>query len=460
MTRHMRHRPKTLHWAHVGRNGHAGWGPRFKSFTLRRMTVSIEHLAEQAGRLAGSGRWDEAERVWLEVRQRDPQHPRASFSLGVHALKRGDSAGAHALLTAARKLQPNDLLVLMTLCAACQQLGDAAAEREAIEAALTVNPYFLPALLAKGRWLERFGTRSGASATFANALKVAPPPADWPAALRGDLEHAQQVVAAQTSALDEHLARELGPSLAKLPHASAARWHEAAAIVAGKSKAYRSESNQLYVPRLPAIPFFERAQFPFLESIEAKTDVIRAELEAALAAARDRFVPYIQYAPGQPVNQWQELNHSLRWSTLHLVRNGKPVEENLARCPETARALAALPLVDIGGLCPNAMFSALAPKSHIPPHNGETNARVIAHLPLIVPDRCTYRVGFDWRQWRVGETLIFDDTIEHEARNDSDELRVVLIFDLWNPLLDTTDRELVRRLAAAARAFGSAEPAT
>jgi aspartyl/asparaginyl beta-hydroxylase (cupin superfamily) len=105
------------------------------------------------------------------------------------------------------------------------------------------------------------------------------------------------------------------------------------------------------------------------------------------------------------------------------------------------------------------MFSALAPKSHIPPHNGETNARVVAHLPLIVPDGCTYRVGFDERRWRVGETLIFDDTIEHEARNDSDELRVVLIFDLWNPLLTAAERNLVKTLAAAARAFAAAASA-
>jgi aspartyl/asparaginyl beta-hydroxylase (cupin superfamily) len=419
------------------------------------MALSIEQLVEQAGRLAGSGRWDDAEQVWLEIRRRDPRHPRALFSLGVHALKRGDGAQARALLTAARELVPNDLLVLMTLCAACQHLGDAAAEREAIEAALAVDAYFLPALLAKGRWLERFGTRAQAGAMFRHALKVAPAERDWPAALRGDLEHARQVVAAHTSALGEHLTRAVDPLLADLPEASAARWREAAAIVAGASQPYASQSNQLHVPRLPALPFFERAHFPFLAALEAKTGVIRAELEAALAAARDRFVPYIQYAPGQPVNQWQELNHSLRWSTLHLWRNGERVEDNLARCPETARALAALPLADIGGLCPNAMFSALAPRSRIPPHNGETNARVIAHLPLIVPDKCRYRVGFDWREWHVGETLIFDDTIEHEARNDSDELRVVLIFDLWNPLLDAAERELVRRIAAAARAFDS-----
>jgi aspartyl/asparaginyl beta-hydroxylase (cupin superfamily) len=102
------------------------------------------------------------------------------------------------------------------------------------------------------------------------------------------------------------------------------------------------------------------------------------------------------------------------------------------------------------------MFSALAPKSRIPPHNGETNARVVAHLPLIVPDGCLYRVGFEQRTWHVGETLIFDDTIEHEARNDSDELRVVLIFDLWNPLLTLEERELVKAMTKRARAFGAA----
>ena len=53
--------------------------------------------------------------------------------------------------------------------------------------------------------------------------------------------------------------------------------------------------------------------------------------------------------------------------------------------------------------------------------------------------------------------MIFDDTIEHEAYNDSDELRVVLIFDLWNPLLAPAEREVVRALAAAARTFGQIE---
>jgi aspartate beta-hydroxylase len=96
-------------------------------------------------------------------------------------------------------------------------------------------------------------------------------------------------------------------------------------------------------------------------------------------------------------------------------------------------------------------FSALAPHTEIPPHTGETNARLVVHLPLVVPEKCTYRVGFEHRTWKEGELLIFDDTIEHTARNDSDQLRVVLIFDVWNPLLAPEERDIVRALAAATR---------
>ena len=63
------------------------------------------------------------------------------------------------------------------------------------------------------------------------------------------------------------------------------------------------------------------------------------------------------------------------------------------------------------------------------------------------------RVGYETREWKVGEVLILDDTIEHEAINDSDELRVVLIFDLWNPNLSPEEREMVRAMTAAARSY-------
>ena len=182
-------------------------------------------------------------------------------------------------------------------------------------------------------------------------------------------------------------------------------------------------------------------------------------MERVLAEDAAAFTPYIAYRPGDPVNQWSELNHSTRWSTFALWRGGEPVAENLARCPVTAEALSAVGMADIGGLCPNAMFSVLAPRTRIPPHTGETNARLVVHLPLVVPEGCRYRVGYDHRQWRVGETLVFDDTIEHEAINDSDAVRVVLIFDVWNPLLAPAEVAMARAMSAATRAFyGFAQP--
>jgi aspartate beta-hydroxylase len=247
----------------------------------------------------------------------------------------------------------------------------------------------------------------------------------------------------------------LASAIAQLPRDKADRWREAASIAAGSTAPYRQEANQLYVPRLPAIPFYDRNLFPGAAQLEAKTGVIREELKAALAKEGKEFAPYIKLRPGQPVDQWADLNNSARWSHYSLWRNGQPNETHLAQCPETRKALEAVDMADIDGLCPNAMFSALSPHTEIPPHTWETNARLVAHLPLVVPEDCTYRVGFEHRTWKEGELLIFDDTIEHTARNDSDELRVVLIFDVWNPLIDKQEREAVRTLAAAARTFNA-----
>ncbi len=103
--------------------------------------------------------------------------------------------------------------------------------------------------------------------------------------------------------------------------------------MAGSPKPFYSESNQLYVPRLPALPFFDREDFPWVAALEAKTDVICAEIETALQNSREQFNPYIAYNPGDPVNQWRELNHSDRWSVFQLWRAGEPVPTNWRNVP-------------------------------------------------------------------------------------------------------------------------------
>jgi aspartyl/asparaginyl beta-hydroxylase (cupin superfamily) len=96
------------------------------------------------------------------------------------------------------------------------------------------------------------------------------------------------------------------------------------------------------------------------------------------------------------------------------------------------------------------MFSLLAPHTHIPPHTGVANVRLVSHLALIVPQGCGFRVGATTIEWKVGKAFVFDDTIEHEAWNDSDELRVVLIFDLWAPSLRPSERDAIARVISAA----------
>ena len=115
--------------------------------------------------------------------------------------------------------------------------------------------------------------------------------------------------------------------------------------------------------------------------------------------------------------------------------------------------LARMDQPQIAGCAANAMFSLLAPRTHIPPHVGVANFRLLCHLPLIVPNRCWFRVGAETRDFAEGQSWVFDDTIEHEAKNETDALRVILIFDIWNPLIPVAEREMVRTLATAARTF-------
>ena len=342
---------------------------------------------------------------------------------------------------------PRTELFLMR-AAACRMLGRADDEGAALQAALAYDPYCWPALLQKADLLEKKGELKAAAVMYRDVLRISPPAEYRPEAFAKPLAHAERMVAMYAEALESTLLQAVGamPGVGQ-------KWREAVSIMSGRTRPFHSDCNQLTVPRLPAQPFFRREMFDWVPELERHTDAIREEMIAALAEVGDGFEPYIQYKPGEPVNQWAELNHSRAWTSFHLFRGGKPVEENLARCPRTAEALKLIDAVHLAGTCPNAMFSVLAPKAHIPPHNGESNARLVAHLPLVVPEGCLFRVGYDNRRWKEGEVLIFDDTIEHEAWNDSDEIRVVMIFDVWNPLLTIEERAIVQRMAEAERAF-------
>ena len=142
------------------------------------------------------------------------------------------------------------------------------------------------------------------------------------------------------------------------------------------------------------------------------------------------------------------------WSAHYLWKNGAPVPENAARSPKTMAALEQVPLPRIPGRSPMAIFSLLQPGTRIPPHNGFINTRLICHLPLIVPPGCGFRVGNEVRPWEEGRAWLFDDTIEHEAWNDSDRPRAILLFEVWRPELSEEERALVCAMVQAIDSLG------
>ena len=168
-----------------------------------------------------------------------------------------------------------------------------------------------------------------------------------------------------------------------------------------------------------------------------------------MRSERAELVPYLQYESHEPLAQWRELNRNLDWTAIHLVDHGRRIDANADQCPQTMELLKLVDQPQIPGAGPTAMFSLLAPGKVIPPHSGVNNTRLLCHLPLIVPEGCWFRVGAETRPWREGEGFVFDDTIEHEAANPSDRLRVVMIFDLWHPDLSETEKRAIAGIIAA-----------
>ena len=416
-------------------------------------------MVQTAERLMQAGRLDEAAAQWERVLAVEPGHAKALLHLGQHLLYRRQPEQGLALLQRALQADPGNPTVALNLSFAWRALGDAAREMEALVRALTIDPYFLPALLARAALFERVGKPRLAAKTYNDVLTIVPPGARVEPWLEEQLARARKSVEANRAALTAVLQPGLEAAAAHYAGADTERFNEARDIMIGAAKPMLSQPTLLAYPRLPAIPFFPREQFPWLAELEKQTPVIQEELAALLAGDTKGFAPYVHHPDGVPLNQWAGLNHNPDWSAYFLLQEGAAVEDHCRQCPRTAALLQALPLAKIPGIAPSAFFSALKPKTRIPPHTGVTNTRVIVHLPLIVPDGCWYRVGNEKRLWEPGKALIFDDSIEHEAWNGSDQLRVILIFDIWNPALDEAEKAMIGELLVGYEAFYAAESA-
>jgi aspartyl/asparaginyl beta-hydroxylase (cupin superfamily)/Flp pilus assembly protein TadD len=418
--------------------------------------INIDSFAAAAERAMAGNRMDEAVALWQQILRANPDHVPSLLQLGLHALHGGNAKAARELFERVVRLDGRDAQQWVNLAVTCHRLGDSDAEAEAITNALKADPSDLLALILRAELLDRQGQKHKAAAAFAAVATVSPPIAQLHPTLRPAVEKAIAYKARYDQEMGEFIDSQLASRYAALGEASA-RFRESVDIMLGRKRRYDSQSMLFHFQGLAPVTFFDPGLFPWFADLSAATPVIREEFLAVLASDAG-FAPYITYPDDAPLNQWAELNHSPRWSAFHLYKQGERVEANARRCPRTMEILAAMPMPEQAGRTPTAMFSLLKPKTRIPPHVGVSNVRLVAHLPLIVPAQCGFRVGNDVREWIPGKPWVFDDTIEHEAWNESEALRVVLIFDVWHPHLSAGERALVTELASTLNAFTGQVP--
>jgi beta-hydroxylase len=128
-----------------------------------------------------------------------------------------------------------------------------------------------------------------------------------------------------------------------------------------------------------------------------------------------------------------------------MFKSHRFIEENCALAPRTAELLRNVP-----GLY-TAFFSVLDGGQYITPHWGYWKGFLRYHLGVIIPNdnrerSCWLRVNADRADnakrdpgliergerhyWKEGQGVMFDDTFLHDAKNDSDQVRVILWLDL------------------------------
>jgi aspartyl/asparaginyl beta-hydroxylase (cupin superfamily) len=172
-------------------------------------------------------------------------------------------------------------------------------------------------------------------------------------------------------------------------------------------------------------PFQNNDDFAFLDMFTANWEQIRDEVREILKNRED--IPAFQeVSPDQHL-----IAKGKNWRTFFLYGFGEQLKKNCAQAPFTTSLLEKVPNIEI------SWFSILSPGYHIPPHQGVTKGILRAHLGLIIPknkEACRIRVDKQIKHWEPGKIFVIDDTFEHEVWNETDEERVILIFDFDRPM--------------------------
>ena len=369
------------------------------------------------------------------------------------AVAQGDLHRAVALLNEAAEGEPANADLWMKVAALHRATGSPDAALQAVHRALAVSPLDFTMLLMKASLMQRLGDPEAGQA-WGHAL-AQKPGGELPSQLAAVIADGERQHAAWVDSREARLKAATAVAEQDANDEERKRIERFRNNALGRTTAFHSSPTHFQFPELAEREFHPRHLFPWIEDLEAATESIAEELNAVMAAERAELVPYVQYDEHLPLAQWKALNRNPNWTAIHLWQNGELVEANARHCRRTLKLLKELPQPTVRGSGPNAMFSLLAPGTAIPAHVGVSNARLVCHLPLVVPEGCWFRVGAQTRYWKPGEAFVFDDTIEHEAMNPSSELRVVFIFDIWHPDLTTIERDAVAALIGSEGGVGA-----
>lgn len=378
-------------------------------------------------------------------------NPSTLIAQADRAAAAGDLQSAHSLLVRACENE-EDPALLLRLAGIQRAIGQPQLALASVHRMLASSPRDFTALLMRASLLDQLGMPEAGEA-WAHAM-VQQPDGDFPAHLADVIERGSVRAAEWTASREAKLQAAMADAEESADAEERRRLERFRSNASRRTKTYHSSPTHFHYPELTEREFHPRRLFPWIERLEEQTATITAEFRTAMAAERAELVPYIDYPDHVPLEQWKTLNRSRDWIAIHLLQSGQRIESNAQHCPATMALIAGFDQPRIEGASPNAMFSLLAPQTAIPPHVGFNNARLVCHLPLVVPEGCWFRVGEQRRDWKVGEAFVFDDTIEHEAMNPSDELRVVFIFDVWNPELSPVERQGVAAMIGSESGAG------
>ncbi|WCL52857.1 aspartyl/asparaginyl beta-hydroxylase domain-containing protein [Gimibacter soli] len=338
----------------------------------------------------------------------------------------------------------------MAIAKTCHERGDQAGEEEALSRRLREQRGDIGAISGMAELKRAQGDRRAAENFYRLGLNTVAHIPNAPPPLRAWAERAQaylqEGIAVYAAHLDDQM-KAAGIDVA----ASSPRIREAFDLLTGRTPLYLQQPSMFFYPGLPHRAWYEREEFDWVPALEARTEAITAELKALLETEDGTFTPYVQAPPGRPAPN-NPLLDDPSWGAAYLYKSGErqPLADH---CPAAIEALSHTPQPSIESRSPMALFSRLKPGTHIKPHNGLLNTRLICHLPLIAPDRCGLRVGPETRTWQEGKLFIFDDSFEHEAWNRGTSDRTVMLFEIWRPEIPEDDRKVLTALFASIDRF-------